>query len=700
VVGLVGLACVASLFVAGYTHRLIGDAGTGPTGAAARTALPAGAGPVLTFGPGGRVQTQHLRPGAMALTFDDGPDPKWTPQILRVLREERVPATFFVVGSRVLDHPGLVRDEVRSGNAVGVHTFTHIDLTSHSVTHDRIELSLTEKAIAAAAGVTSSLLRPPYSSEPDAVTPADLARWQRVARAFHVVLATRDSEDWQRPGVARIVRNALPPAGGTPGTVVMFHDGGGNRGETVAALKTVIRVARAHGYHFVTVPAAIGKRAMAPASRTTRFEGDSLLLAERTAVWLSLTLGICLLILTVLSVLRAVLMIAVANWQRRREASQDELPMAFTPSVSAIVPAFNEEVGIAGTVLSLARSDYPRLEIIVVDDGSTDGTVGMVEALMGRVESLRLIRQWNCGKARALNRGIAASTGDILVLIDGDTVVEPDTISRLIAPFIDPGVGAVSGNAKVGNRRGFLGRWQHIEYVMGFNLDRRLFDLTNCMQTVPGAIGAFRRDVLRATGGVPTATLAEDTDLTITIGLLGWRIAYQGTARAWTEAPSTLRGLWRQRYRWAYGTMQAAWKHRRAIGGRAVTGPGGATTHLGRVGLPYLLVFGVLLPLLGPLVDVFTVVGLVFTSPVETAVMWTVFNGIQFGLAAYALKLDGERVRTLWALPFQQIVYRQVMYLVVLEAMLGAVTGRRLHWNKLPRKGSAADALQGASTRP
>jgi cellulose synthase/poly-beta-1,6-N-acetylglucosamine synthase-like glycosyltransferase len=188
--------------------------------------------------------------------------------------------------------------------------------------------------------------------------------------------------------------------------------------------------------------------------------------------------------------------------------------------------------------------------------------------------------------------------------------------------------------------------------------------------------------------------------LTITIGLLGWRIAYQGTARAWTEAPSTLRGLWRQRYRWAYGTMQAAWKHRRAIGGRAITGPGGATTHLGRVGLPYLLVFGVLLPLLGPLVDVFTVVGLVFTSPTETAIMWGTFNGIQVVLAAYALRLDGERLRTLWALPFQQIVYRQVMYLVVLEAALGAVTGRRLRWHKVARTGSAADALQSAQDTP
>jgi cellulose synthase/poly-beta-1,6-N-acetylglucosamine synthase-like glycosyltransferase len=553
---------------------------------------------------------------------------------------------------------------------------------------------LTEKAIASAAGITSSLLRPPYSATPDAVTPADLARWQKVASAFHIVLATRDSEDWQRPGVAQIVRNALPRPGSSTGTVIMFHDGGGNRAETVAAVRTVIRLARQQGYRFVTVPQAIHRAAMAPATRTVRWEGDALFLAERIAIWLSRVLGLCLLLLTALSVLRAALMVVVAHRQRRRETRQAPRPLPFMPSVSVIVPAFNEEVGIASTVLSLARSDYPRLEIIVVDDGSTDGTAGMVATLRDRVSSLRLVRQPNSGKARALNRGIAQSSGQILVLIDGDTVVEPDTISRIVAPFADPGVGAVSGNAKVGNRGGLLGRWQHIEYVMGFNLDRRLFDLTNCMQTVPGAIGAFRRDVLRATRGVPTETLAEDTDLTITIGLMGWRIAYQGTARAWTEAPSTLRGLWRQRYRWAYGTMQAAWKHRRAIGSPAVTGPGGATTRLGRIGLPYLLVFGVLLPLLGPLVDVFMVVGLVFTSPTETLLLWGVFNAMQFGLAAYALWLDGERLRTLWALPIQQIVYRQVMYLVVVEAALGALTGRRLRWHKLARTGSAGEALE------
>src|SRR5207249_2023466 len=190
--------------------------------------------------------------------------------------------------------------------------------------------------------------------------------------------------------------------------------------------------------------------------------------------------------------------------------------------VSVIVPAFNEAANIAATVRSLIGSDYPRLEVIVVDDGSTDGTAGIVASL--RLPSVRIIRQVNAGKPAALNTGIAAARGDLLVLVDGDTVVEPHAVGRLVQPFTDANVGAVSGNAKVANRRTLLGRWQHLEYVIGFNLDRRMFDIAQCMPTVPGAIGAFRRATLRDVGGVPAVTLAEDTDLTMAVIRAGWKV--------------------------------------------------------------------------------------------------------------------------------------------------------------------------------
>jgi cellulose synthase/poly-beta-1,6-N-acetylglucosamine synthase-like glycosyltransferase len=344
-----------------------------------------------------------------------------------------------------------------------------------------------------------------------------------------------------------------------------------------------------------------------------------------------------------------------------------------------IVPAYNEIVGIEATVRSLEASDYPQLEIIVVDDGSTDGTADLVESL--QLSRVRVIRQPNQGKAVALNTGIAAAVFNDIVMVDADTVFQTDTVRMLIQPLQDPRVGAVSGNTKVGNRRRLLGRWQHLEYVIGFNLDRRMYDLVGCMPTVPGAIGAFRRQALAAAGGLSTDTLAEDTDLTMAVNRAGFWVVYEERALAWTEAPSTLTALWRQRYRWCYGTLQAIWKNRGAV---RDTGHG---RRLGRVGLPYLLAFQVILPLLAPLIDIFALYGLVFLNPLPVIGYWVAFNLMMLAIATYAFRLDGESLRPLWALPLQQFVYRQLMYLVVIQSIASAAQGVRMRWQHTERSG-------------
>jgi cellulose synthase/poly-beta-1,6-N-acetylglucosamine synthase-like glycosyltransferase len=265
-------------------------------------------------------------------------------------------------------------------------------------------------------------------------------------------------------------------------------------------------------------------------------------------------------------------------------------------------------------------------------------------------------------------------------MVDADTVFEPDTIRNLVRSFAQPDVGAVSGNTKVGNRGGLLGRWQHIEYVMGFNLDRRLFDVLRCMPTVPGAIGAFRREALLDAGGVSGATLAEDTDLTLAVGRAGWRVVYEENARAWTEVPATLKGLWRQRYRWCYGTLQSVWKHRAAIWRRG-------ESNIGRRGLPYLVLFQIALPFLAPLIDLFSIYGLIFLDTLAVLAFWTTFTLLQLVLGWFAFRLDRESPRVLWAMPVQQFVYRQLMYLVVVESVLTAIAGTRLHWRPIARRG-------------
>jgi cellulose synthase/poly-beta-1,6-N-acetylglucosamine synthase-like glycosyltransferase len=250
----------------------------------------------------------------------------------------------------------------------------------------------------------------------------------------------------------------------------------------------------------------------------------------------------------------------------------------------------------------------------------------------------------------------------------------------------------VSGNTKVGNRAGILGRWQHLEYVMGFSLDRRMFDMLGAIPTVPGAIGAFRREALAAVGGLSAETLAEDTDLTMALCRSPWRVVYEPGAVAWTEAPGSMRQLWRQRYRWCYGTMQAMWKHR-----RAVIEPG-SSGRLGRRCLLYLAVFHVVLPLLAPVVDVFSVYGLVFLNPLNVALFWLAFAVLQTLACGYALWLDRERLRSLWALPLQQVVYRQLLYLVTIHSVITALLGTRQRWQVIQRMGVFAGGSRRAAS--
>jgi cellulose synthase/poly-beta-1,6-N-acetylglucosamine synthase-like glycosyltransferase len=358
-----------------------------------------------------------------------------------------------------------------------------------------------------------------------------------------------------------------------------------------------------------------------------------------------------------------------------------------TEPVSVVMPAYNERENIAAAVSSIAAGDHPGIEVIVVDDGSTDDTADIVRAL--GLPNVTLVQGPNGGKPHALNVGIAHASHDLIVMVDGDTVFEPESLRMLVQPFGDPRVGAVAGNVKVSNRRGLIGKWQHIEYVIGFNLDRRLFELLRCMPTIPGAIGAFRRQALVDAGGVSDRTLAEDTDLTMAINRAGWRVVYEENARAWTEAPHNLRQLWRQRYRWSYGTMQAMWIHRNAL---REAGPSG---RFGRVGLPFLALFGVIFPLLAPVVDILTVYGIAVQGRWEAGIAWMAMLALQFLTAVVAFRLDRESLRPLWSLPLQQFVYRQLIYVILVRSVVTAMTGAAMRWQKLHRTGAAAAHVAG-----
>src|SRR6185295_4982753 len=249
-------------------------------------------------------------------------------------------------------------------------------------------------------------------------------------------------------------------------------------------------------------------------------------------------------------------------------------------------------------------SDHPpNFEIVVVDDGSSDNTFERVRESFADEPRVRLFTQPNSGKPGALNHGVASTSAEIVIALDADTIFARDTISKLVRHFADPKVGAVAGNAKVGNRINLLTRWQALEYITSQNLDRRAFNLLNCVTVVPGAVGAWRRELVERAGGFTDVTLAEDADLTMAIRKLGYSIAYEDEAAGLTEAPDTIRGFIRQRYRWMYGTLQAAWKHSDALF-RPRYGS------LGFVALPNIFIFQVLFPLISPVMDLLMVAAL------------------------------------------------------------------------------------------
>src|SRR6185437_4635037 len=304
-VSLVMLVFAVGLLIEGYTHGVLGENSADTQLQAGAPAAPASVvrgGPVIRATSSG-MRSYRIPPKTVALTFDDGPDPTWTPKVLAVLRKYRVPATFFVVGAHAASYPGLIRQELSEGDEVGSHTYTHTYLAT-ATWREGLELTLTQNALAGAAGVHTRLLRMPYSSEPDALTSLE---WRAAREAGHdgylVVLTDLDTDDWARPGVARIVTAATPHDG--RGAIIMFHDGGGNREPTAAALGRVITRLRARGYRFATVTGALGMPAGdAPATAGQRLIGRALVATQEVADRSVAILAALLLVASVLTIAR------------------------------------------------------------------------------------------------------------------------------------------------------------------------------------------------------------------------------------------------------------------------------------------------------------------------------------------------------------------------------------------------------------
>lgn len=644
-------------------------------------------------------------PGDVVLTFDDGPDPVWTPKILDILKEKNVPAAFFIIGQNGQANPDIVKRIVEEGHEIGNHTYTHPNLGEIPGYVSDLELNATQRLIESLTGRSTILFRPPYFGDAEADKPEEVVPAFRAQNMGYVVVGLRiDPDDWLLPVtpkeiVDRTMARAADTNPETRGQVILLHDAGGDRSATIEALPDMIDKLRAKGFKFVSLEELGGltrDQVMPPVPPNQKVYRSADAVAFYSLSYAGRILHFIFMTGIILGLGRMIFIgaLAFAQWIRARRRERVHAGENYQPSVSIIVPAFNEERVIAGTINSLLASDYPNFEIIVVDDGSPDRTSEVIAQTYGGNPKVTLYTKPNAGKAEALNYGLRRSKGEIVVALDADTVFPANALGALAHRFYDPMMGAVAGNAKVGNRINIVTRWQALEYITSQNLDRRAFSSLNCITVVPGAVGAWRRTLLEQVGGFASDTLAEDQDLTIKVRKLGYKIGYEETAIAWTEAPDSVRALSKQRFRWSYGTLQCMVKHINALF-RPKYGA------LGFIAMPNVWIFQILFPLVSPVMDLMLLWSLgqammvklshqseyTTTNLKQVLFYYALFLAVDWLAAAFAFLLEkGERWRLLWWLLLQRFCYRQVMYYVMLKSVATAVRGAVVGWGKLDRK--------------
>ena len=669
-----------------------------------------------------QLHRQGFKDHTLALTFDDGPDPPYTNRILDLLHELHVPGTFFVIGENAERHPDLIERMWKEGDEIGNHTYTHPNIAAVSRQRVGFELNATQRVLQADLNRSTLMFRPPYNADAEPTSAEEVKPILDAAALGYITVGEYlDPQDWRLLDATGRRRTARDIAAVVTdrvheghGNTILLHDGGGDRQNTVDAIRIFVPELQREGYRFTTVSELAGysrDQAMPPVSSrdrallgTDRFAFILLFLVESFLRWaflIAITLGVTRVLWTTA--------LALFAHARERERRYPETPRL---SISVLIAAYNEQPVIRRTIEAVLVGSTPPAEVIVVDDGSTDGTAAEVTTHFGGDARVQLLRQANAGKAAALNRAIERSSGDVLICLDADTLFARDTIEKLVRHFGDSRVGAVAGNVKVGNRINVWTRWQALEYITSQNLDRRAYALLNAITVVPGAVGAWRRSAVTQAGGFRNDTLAEDMDLTWRIRRAGWRIENEPEAFGFTEAPDSLTTLYRQRYRWTFGTLQCLWKHRGAVGGYG---------WFGRVALPTLWVFQIFFQILSPIIDLeiaWTLVrvaqgylsqGLLTQDwqPLPQAVeslstigfLYLLFFLLELLGASVAVWLDREKKRLLWWLFWQRFIYRQIMYAVAWRSLRTAIEGHHASWGKLERKNTAQLAEVGSWPR-
>jgi cellulose synthase/poly-beta-1,6-N-acetylglucosamine synthase-like glycosyltransferase/peptidoglycan/xylan/chitin deacetylase (PgdA/CDA1 family)/spore germination protein YaaH len=667
---------------------------------------------MLTYPSPYTIEYYGYKPGVVALSFDDGPDPKWTPKVLDVLKQQNVKATFMMIGEQAQDNVGLMKRVMAEGHEIGNHTWTHPDISEISPGQVQLQLNLTERLFGSKLGVKPLFFRPPYSIDQEPDTNDQTGPAYLIQKMGYTIVGNKiDTGDWDErqrktpEGILNDVLVQLDLMKTKPqfrGSIILMHDGGGDRTVTIAALPVLIAGLRAHGYVFQQVSDLMGKtraEVMPPLNSKERWQARVDSVAFFAWAFFNHFVVSLFFLGDILMSARLILVGIFALIDRLRRRPVPEVVGGFLPRVAVLIPAYNEEKVIVRTIRSVLNSDYPHLRIIVIDDGSPDRTSEVArEAYPDEIAAgmLTILRTVNGGKAEALNFAVSDLKEEFYVGIDADTVIAADAVSKLVAHFADPQIGAVAGNAKVGNRVNLWTRWQALEYITSQNFERRALDLFDVVTVVPGAIGAWRTEAVRQGGCYPVNTVAEDADLTMNLLEQGYKVIYEDRALAFTEAPATARGLMRQRFRWSFGTLQAVYKHQGAFLKNKA---------MGLFALPNILVFQILLPLVSPFIDLMFVAGVVhylldrhFHPEAANAAnfeklltFFLAFLLIDFVTSALAFSLerrhaankgDGWLLFHIW---LQRFAYRQLFSLVLFKTVKRAIDGRPFNWDKLER---------------
>ena len=657
-------------------------------------------GPLRVYGEGPRLEIlsqdgeDHLvrapfeQDNLVILTFDDGPDPVYTPLVLDVLREKDVKAIFFLIGDHMVRYPEVTRQIANDGHLIGVHTFNHVDEDSgiYKAIGKRInpvglQLDLAQKVIIAQTGYKSNLFRIPNWGAEDTITKDTLVfAYFATEKGYNVISVTTDSRDWAEDSTNAIVANSVRLEGSQ---IILLHDAGGDRSATVDALPEIIDKYKAVGFTFTTNPYHMnvyGDVYEKPSIKEVLASKliYSLMYLERN-LHAFVEFAFMLAIVVAVGSISAIMSLAVYQYIRARN-NKIYIKDTFAPMVSVIVPAYNEEKTIEKTLSSILKSDYPNFEIVFVNNNSNDKTLDIVSKFKNH-HNIKICHEKVQGKYAAINKGVIHSKGEICIVIDADTQLLPDSIANIVKPMHDERVGAVLGFIMVGNVNNLLTKFQSIEYISSLNLERRAFDVFSSATVVPGAFGAWRKDAIIKAGWYKNDTLVEDADLAVEIQKLGYKSAYAPSAIAYTEAPETLLQLMKQRQRWTFGILQVMYKNRDMFFKNDAKA-------LSRFIMPYIAFFQVPSLLLAPFVDILAIY-LFFMHPGKVLIYLTLFLSIKVFESAVAFAMSEKRdFRLLLYVPLMRFSFQFLWYFNLYRCVYKAVRGEMLSWDKLPRVGS------------